>query len=112
VKGNPVFVYHDAFNPDVDEVKDLKARYTKGRVGDVEVKQKLNAALNNFLEPIRERRAHFESQPGLLDDIIAEGSRKARAEARETLRMAKDAMGLSYFPEARRSIEASLVSQP
>src|SRR3954447_10638289 len=56
VKGNPVFTYHDAFNPNVDEVHDLKTRYTKGKVGDVEVKQKLVVALNAFLDPIRERR--------------------------------------------------------
>ena len=38
VEGNPVFAYHDAFNPDRAEVDDLKARYRQGRVGDVEVK--------------------------------------------------------------------------
>ena len=57
VEGNPVFVYHDTFNPNRAEVDDLKARYRAGAVGDVEVKQKLVAALNNFLEPMRERRA-------------------------------------------------------
>jgi len=92
----PVFVYHDAFNPNLEEVQDLKARYVKGKVGDVEVKQKLVAALNAFLDPIRERRAEFERQPGLLEDILAEGSRRARAEARETLQLAREAMGLNY----------------
>ena len=53
VEGNPVFIYHDAFNPDVDEVNDLKARYRLGKVGDVEVKRKLARAINAFLEPIR-----------------------------------------------------------
>jgi tryptophanyl-tRNA synthetase len=106
VKGNPVFVYHDAFNTNHDEVRDLKARYTKGRVGDVEVKQKLIVALNTFLDPIRERRAEFERQPKLLEEILAEGSRKARLEARETLRLAKDAMGLNYFPAARARVDA------
>ena len=106
VKGNPVFVYHDAFNPNVDEVRDLKARYTRGKVGDVEVKQKLVIALNNFLDPIRERRAEFERQPGLLEDILAEGSRKARCEARETLDLAREAMGLNYFPKAREVVES------
>jgi tryptophanyl-tRNA synthetase len=57
VKGNPVFIYHDAFNPDLAEVEDLKDRYTKGKVGDVEVKTRLSVAINNFLDPIRERRA-------------------------------------------------------
>ncbi len=46
VEGNPVFMYHDAFNPDADEVEDLKSRYRAGNVGDVEVKKKLAAALN------------------------------------------------------------------
>src|SRR5690242_18771118 len=108
VKGNPVFVYHDAFNPNDEEVKDLKARYTKGKVGDVEVKQKLVAALNTFLDPIRERRAELERQPGLLEDIIAEGSRRARIEARETLELAREAMGLNYFATARGKVEAAL----
>jgi tryptophanyl-tRNA synthetase len=106
VKGNPVFVYHDAFNDDLEEVKDLKARYVKGKVGDVEVKRKLAAALNQFLEPVRERRARFEQQPGLLEDILAEGSRRAREEARETLRLAKEAMGLNYFQRAKEAVEA------
>lgn len=107
VKGNPVFVYHDAFNTNAAEVKDLKARYVKGTVGDVEVKKQLVAALNGFLEPIRRRRAHYESQPGLLDDILAEGSRRAREEARETLRQARDAMGMNYFRGAQASAAAA-----
>jgi tryptophanyl-tRNA synthetase len=106
VKGNPVFTYHDAFNPDRAEVHDLKARYVKGRVGDVEVKQKLVAALNRFLDPIRERRAAYERQPDLLEDILAAGSRRARQEARETLALAREAMGLNYFPRARQQVEA------
>src|SRR6202011_4300671 len=73
VKGNPVFVYHDAFNSNHAEVEDLKARYVKGTVGGVEVKQKLVVALNGVLEPMRERRAEFERQPGLLEDVLAEG---------------------------------------
>ncbi len=108
VKGNPVFVYHDAFNPNHDEVHDLKSRYTKGTVGDVEVKQKLVVALNTFLDPIRERRAEFERQPGLLEDILAEGSRKARAQAQETLELAREAMGLNYFPRARQAVLSEL----
>ena len=48
VEGNPVFQYHDAFNPNKAEVADLKERYQAGKVGDVEVKEKLTVALNNF----------------------------------------------------------------
>jgi tryptophanyl-tRNA synthetase len=108
VKGNPVFVYHDAFNPNKDEVQDLKSRYTKGKVGDVEVKQKLAVALNAFLDPMRERRADYERQPDALEDIIAEGSRRARIEASETLNLAREAMGLNYFPSARARVEAAV----
>jgi tryptophanyl-tRNA synthetase len=59
VEGNPVFIYHDAFNPSKAEVDDLKERYRVGKVGDVEVKQKLVTAINNFLEPFREKRAYY-----------------------------------------------------
>ena len=57
VEGNPVVLYHDVFNPNREEVADLKERYRRGAVGDVDVKQKLAAVLNTFLDPIRERRA-------------------------------------------------------
>lgn len=106
VKGNPVFVYHDAFNPNTQEVHDLKTRYAKGKVGDVEVKHKLVAALNAFLDPIRERRAEYERQPGLLEDILGDGSRRARTEARQTLDLARAAMGLNYFPRARARVDS------
>jgi tryptophanyl-tRNA synthetase len=106
VEGNPVFIYHDVFNPDCEEVEDLKARYRQGKVGDVEVKEKLARALNDFLDPLRERRAYYERQTGLVDEIIYEGTLRARKEAHETLRLAKEAMGLSRaFTRIRRRAE-------
>jgi tryptophanyl-tRNA synthetase len=100
VRGNPVFVYHDAFNDDAEEVAELKKRYRKGKVGDVEVKQRLARALNRFLDPIRARRARFAARPGLVDEIIREGSARAREECRRTLAEAREAMGLTYFRDA------------
>ena len=97
IQGNPVFIYHDAFNDDRAEVEDLKARYRKGKVGDVEVKQKLIAALNRFLEPIRERRARFAAEKGLVEAILSGGTAKARDECLQTLSEAREAMGLTYF---------------
>lgn len=97
VEGNPVFIYHDAFNPDADEVTDLKERYRAGKVGDVEVKQKLIRALEAFLAPMRERRAHFESKPGLVEEILHAGNERARGVARDTMERVRDAMGLGYF---------------
>lgn len=95
IEGNPVFQYHDAFNPNKAEVEDLKARYRAGKVGDVEVKEKLAKALNEFLDPFRERRAHYESQSGLADEVVYDGTMKMREEARKTLSIAKKAMGIS-----------------
>jgi len=97
VRGNPVFTYHDAFNPDKEDVADMKRRYRRGGVGDVEVKQRLIRALDAFLEPIRERRARYEARPGLTEEIVEAGSRRARQEAQETLRLAREAMGLTYL---------------
>src|SRR5271154_3709338 len=76
VEGNPVFTYHDVFNPNKDEIEDLKDRYRKGTVGDVEVKQKLFEALEKFLAPIRERRNQFASQAKQVHEIIMEGTRR------------------------------------
>jgi len=92
VAGNPVFIYHDAFNENKEEVADLKDRYIKGQVGDVEVKEKLALAINRFLAPIRERRAQFEAKNELITQIIEEGSKKAQAEAQKTLNEVLEAM--------------------
>jgi tryptophanyl-tRNA synthetase len=97
VEGNPVFIYHDAFNPDTAEVDDLKARYRAGRVGDVEVKQKLVRALEAFLDPIRARRAELAARPGLVDEILAHGNAAHRAVAQETMARVREAMGMTYF---------------
>jgi len=96
VEGNPVFTYHDVFNPNKAEVDDLKERYRKGIVGDVEVKQKLYHALNEFLTPIRERRAAFESKPKHVYEIIVEGTRQGRALAQTTMEEVRTAMKIAY----------------
>jgi tryptophanyl-tRNA synthetase len=96
VEGNPVFIYHDAFNPSYAEVDDLKERYRKGQVGDVEVKEKLAKAINAFLEPFREKRAYYLSHPTIPRDVLANGIRRMQAEAKETMKLVRDVTGLSY----------------
>ncbi len=98
VEGNPVFIFHDAFNPDKAEVADLKDRYREGKVGDVEVKKKLIRALNAFLDPIRERRQRYAEQPERLQEILVEGTQRMRVEAQETMRLVRDAMSLYRLP--------------
>jgi len=95
VEGNPVFIYHDAFNPDQEEVEDLKTRYRAGTVGDVEVKEKLSRALNAFLDPVRERRKFFASESGYVEQVIYEGTLQVQELANETLKMMKKEMGFT-----------------
>jgi tryptophanyl-tRNA synthetase len=96
VEGNPVFIYHDAFNPNRDEVEDLKVRYRQGTVGDVEVKTKLAAAINAVLEPIRERRQAALTRPDYIRDVLFDGSRTAREIAADTMDRVRRAVGLKY----------------
>ena len=97
VEGNPVFIYHDAFNPDVAEVADLKERYVRGAVGDVEVKKKLAVAINKLLDPMRERRAHFEAHPGLVEQALAKGCKEGRDAAEATMVEVRKALRLDYL---------------
>lgn len=94
VEGNPVFIYHDVFNPDRSEVDDLKNRYREGVVGDVEVKEKLIAAINALLDPIRTLRKEFEADKGLVEQIVYEGTQKMVEVSNATLKDLRSAMGL------------------
>lgn len=106
VEGNPVFTYLDQFDPDKATVEELKARYRAGKVGDVEVKERLTNVLNTFLDPVRERIAHYSAQSGLVDEIIYDGTMRYREIAAETLREVKKAMGItSTFNRIARKAE-------
>src|SRR5215211_715828 len=104
VEGNPVFMYHDAFNPDTAEVEDLKERYRTGRVGDVEVKRKLAATLNAFLKPIREKRAHYAARPELVREALAKGADEARRSAEQSMAMVRTGLGLNYLDQVERRV--------
>lgn len=95
VDGNPVFEYHRAFNGDRGQVADLEQRYRAGRVGDGEVKQALAVALDRFLEPVRERRAHYAERTGYVDELITSGTERTRAVVREVVFEVRRAMGLT-----------------
>jgi tryptophanyl-tRNA synthetase len=95
VEGNPVFIYHDIFNPDTAQIDDFKERYRVGQVGDVEVKKALVKAINNFLDPIRERRRFLEQRPDDVIDILRKGAGRARPIAQDTVAQAREAMGLT-----------------
>ncbi len=100
---NPVFEYASIFMKDADAVEELKARYRAGdNLGDGEVKMRVVDAINELLDPIREKRVQYEGASGddLVIDIIREGTRRANEVAEETLWMAKEAMSLGFFKRA------------
>lgn len=95
IEGNPVFIYHDVFNENKSEIEQLKKLYQEGKIGDVDVKQSLTEALNRFLDPIRARRKEYESDKGLVEEIIYEGTQKMNEIANQTVKDMRSAMGLS-----------------
>ncbi|OGM05983.1 tryptophan--tRNA ligase [Candidatus Woesebacteria bacterium GWB1_43_5] len=97
VEGNPLFIYHDAFNPNKDEVGDFKRRYKEGKVGDVEVKKRLIEIINDLLEPMRKRRSEYESKPEELERILRDGTSKTQKLAKETMVKVRKAMKIDYF---------------
>lgn len=92
IENNPLWIFHETFNPDVNWVKEAEERYQQGKIGDVECKKKLIEVLVNLIEPIRKRREVFEKDPGAVLAILREGNEKANTVANETLRLAKAAM--------------------
>lgn len=94
VEGNPVFIFHDIFNPNKNEVEEFKTRYREGKITDVEVKTSLAKAINTFLTPIRERRKEFDQRKGYVESLIYQGTMHMREVAEETLKEVRSAMGL------------------
>lgn len=94
VEGNPVFEYLDVFDPNHSVVDELKQRYRLGTVGDVAVKQRLAEVLNEYLDPLRQRRMEIQKHPDDLFDILREGTEKARPFAEATLEEVEYKMGL------------------
>ncbi|MCC6192978.1 MAG: tryptophan--tRNA ligase [Burkholderiales bacterium] len=97
VAENPVFAYLDAFDPDVAQVMHLKQRYERTGVSNKELKDRLTRVLNELLEPMRDRRAKYDANPSLVRDALEQGTQRARAIAKETMAMVRDALDLDYF---------------
>ncbi len=110
VEGNPVFAYHKVFNPDQAEVEDLKSRYRAGKVGDVEVKNRLAEVLNAYLAPLRARRAELISQPKKLMEALFSGTVKAKFIAQQTLEEVYDRMGLLHSQSFSEKVLANNIS--
>jgi tryptophanyl-tRNA synthetase len=96
VIGNPVFAYHEIFNPDNAEVAEFRTRYREGKIGDVEIKRRLVEVLNAYLAPLHEKRAEYISQPKMLLEVLFSGTVKAKFIAQQTLEEAYEKMGLLH----------------
>jgi len=94
VEGNPLFIYHNAFNSDKEEVQEFESLYRLGKVGDVVVKRRLAEVLNVMLEPMRERRVKMEKEP--IGDFVREGTLRASEIASEVLGRTEQAMFLGF----------------
>jgi len=110
VEDNPVFTYHDIFNPDKAEVEELKSRYEEGTVGDVEVKRRLVEVLNVYLAPLREKRAEYIAQPKMLLEVLFSGTVKAKFIAQQTLEETHEKMGLLHSQSFSEKVLANNIS--
>ncbi len=97
IEGNIAFAYLDAFDPEKDALAEMKAHYQRGGLADSIVKARLEAVLQEFLAPIRARRAELEKVRGHVMQILKDGTARAREVAAQTADDVKRAMGLSYF---------------
>ncbi len=91
-ENNPVFMYLRAFDPNQDEVEELAAHYRRGGLGDVALKRRLVDVLNNFLEPIRERRSQYENTD--IGGILFDGSHAAREACIPVVEAVREKMAL------------------
>ncbi len=97
VEGNIAFTYLDAFDTDKAAVAELKAHYTRGGLADSIVKKRLEAVLQEMLEPIRTRRAELANDKGYILQLLREGTEQAREVAANTMAEVRAALGLNYF---------------
>ena len=91
-----VSYYHNLFSSK-QEYKTVCEECKAGKRGCVACKKQLAQNINNFLDPIREKRKYYEERPELVDKYLIEGTKKAQETAKETMRKVKEAMKLDYF---------------
>lgn len=93
-EGNVVFTYLDAFHADKAFVAEMKAHYRRGGLGDRQCKNALETCLQELLAPIRERRATYIQDKGMLLALLRRGSERAHELTQRTLHEVKRWLGL------------------
>ncbi len=97
VENNPLWIFHETFNPDQAWVQEAEQRYREGSIGDVECKKRLTEVLVDLIEPFRLRRLEYEKNLDQALLILKLGTEKANEVANETAKLAKEAMKQRYF---------------
>ncbi len=97
VENNPLWIFHETFNPDQVWVAEAQERYREGAIGDVECKKRLIDVLVAIIDPIRIRRLQYEKELHYVQSVLREGTANANKIANQTLRLAKEAMKQRYF---------------
>jgi tryptophanyl-tRNA synthetase len=96
VENNPLWLFHDTFNPDKQWVEETKVKYREGAIGDVDCKKRLIEVLVEVLAPMRVRRAQYEKDPEFVLQVLRQGAEKANAIAEATLQAVKEKIGQQY----------------
>ncbi|MCL7706112.1 tryptophan--tRNA ligase [Enterobacter kobei] len=94
VEGNVVFTYLDACHADKAFVAEMKDHYRRGGLGDRQCKNALETCLQELLAPIRERRATYIQDKGMLLTLLRRGSERAHELTQRTLHEVKRGLGL------------------
>ncbi|TET37463.1 MAG: tryptophan--tRNA ligase [Planctomycetota bacterium] len=89
-----VYAWWKLFESDEGRIKDVHDWCTGAKKGCVECKKLCSASIAMFVFPIREKRKEFEAHPERVEEILVEGSRKARKEAAETMAAVREAIKL------------------
>jgi tryptophanyl-tRNA synthetase len=92
VENNPLWIFHDTFNTDKTWVKDAKAKYRAGKIGDVECKKKLIDVLIELLTPIRQRREKYAQDLTFVQNVLKEGNTKGNQIANNLLKHVRQYM--------------------
>lgn len=97
VEGNVVFTYLDIFDPNKEELEELKNHYRKGGLGDVKLKRRLIDLIVAKLEPFQAKRKEYEKNMDEVIKIVKKGNEKARERASKTLSEVRKVIGVEYF---------------
>ena len=88
-----VFALYSLFATE-EEKAALAGRYRAGGMGYGEAKKMLLEKINTHLGPFREKRKELAANPAYVEEVLRNGAIEARAEARKTMALVREAVGM------------------